>query len=181
MPYGSGMSLVARIATFVSVVMIASSAWANPPALNAARVRSGTAPTVAPRSAQQRAIEAAPPAPPVALQLTGLRINVPLPRSAVVHAIGRDAWPQLVRCVSPAPRVRGYLTVNIAERDNGTEATFTDSPVLRDRALVQCLQRALSGIVFPPHAAERPASSVAFDLVFMLPPVTVAPRRGAHR
>ncbi|MEI8258367.1 MAG: hypothetical protein WCJ30_22045, partial [Deltaproteobacteria bacterium] len=93
------------------------------------------------------------------------------------------AWPQLVRCVTPAPRVRGYLTVNIAEREHGTDAGFVDSPVLRDRTLTQCLSHALSGITLPPYNAERPETSIAFDLVFMLPAVGTprAPRRVARR
>jgi hypothetical protein len=166
------MSTLARIVALVGLLVYAAPAGANPPT-------AGPRPA---RRATRAAIPVAPPAPPVALQLTGLRIHVPLSRSAVVHAIGRDAWPQLVRCVTPTPRVRGYLTVNIVERERGTEASFVDSPVLRDRTLVACLQRALSSITLPPYGASRPDTSIAFDLVFMLPPLGTAPaRRGAHR
>jgi hypothetical protein len=78
--------------------------------------------------------------------------------------------------------VRGYLTVNVAEREHGTEATFVDSPVLRDRTLTECIRRALSTITLPPYSTTRPTTSIGFDLVFMLPPVGSTPaRRGAHR
>src|SRR5438477_3235033 len=50
----------------------------------------------------------APPPPPVALQLAGLRVMTPVAHAAVMHALARDAWPSLVRCVTPSPRVRGY-------------------------------------------------------------------------
>ncbi len=175
--YARGMSTLARVAALLGLLFVPAAAHANPPR-RPASARASTAPVVrvAPR------VPATPPPPPIALQLTGLRIHVPLPRSAVVHALGRDAWPQLVRCVSPAPRVRGYLTVNVAEHEHGSEATFVDSPVLRDRTLTECLRRALSTITLPPYSAEHPTTSIAFDLVFMLPPVGNTPaRRGAHR
>ena len=114
------------------------------------------------------------PRPIIALQLTGLRVVAPVARAAIIHALGRDAWPALVRCVQPAPRVRGFLTVQIYETPTGTEPTFLESTVLRDRALAACLRNALLSVRVPPWEGERSGASFSFDLVFIQPPVGLA-------
>jgi hypothetical protein len=111
----------------------------------------------------------------VALQLSGLRVFVPVARVAVMHALARDAWPHLVQCVGPAPSVRGYATVEIGERAGGLEVRLTGAPLARDSVLSRCVRRAVERVVLPPHEDEAPATSVAFDLVFGMPPIG-APR-----
>ena len=137
--------------------------------------------TAPPRVIVRRAVAPPPPPPPVALQLAGLRVMTPVAHAAVMHALARDAWPSLVRCVTPVPRVRGYANVEISERGRGLEVRLAGAPITRDPTLAECVRRAVSHVVLPPHEDEPPATSVAFDLAFGMPAIVAVARPRAQR
>jgi hypothetical protein len=127
-----------------------------------------------------RPATATPPAPPVALQLSALEIHVPVARSAVIHAIARDSWPALVRCVTPRPPARGHARVEVHPTEHGVSATVQGPPTHRVATLGTCVRDALSGLNLPPYEGDRPDVLVAFDLAFGMPALGV-PARRPHR
>ncbi len=124
----------------------------------------------------------APPAPPVALQLAGLRVNVPVPHVAVMHAIARDAWPALVRCVTPAPSTRGYVNVRLRANGRVVDVELEGAPLARMPLLTACVRRAIAATVLPPFESDDVAPEVlaSFDLLFNLPSLTPPQRRASR-
>jgi hypothetical protein len=160
------------------VLALTSSATATPRDRHLARRNQVPAALPAPPSA--------PPLPPVALQLSGLRVRVPVPRTAVIHALARDVWPELVKCVTPPPRVRGFVTVEVREvREAGDalDIRVDGGPPARDSRLTACVRRAVARVELPPYEGDAPTdASVAFDLAFGVPPLGTKPSdRGTDR
>ncbi len=124
--------------------------------------RSAARPTVRPIA---RATAA--PAPRVALQLSALRVTDGVRMRAVLHAIARDAWPQLVACANGA-NARGVARVFLTAEGRGMRVTeLSGAPVARNAALRQCVRTAVEHIHAPPH--ETPELTASFELYFDLP------------
>jgi hypothetical protein len=161
-------------AIFVTVLccLVGATATADvPPTRPAPRARHGAATRARrPGAPLNRRVVAGPP---VALQLTDLVISIPVSRASIVHALTRDAWPALVRCVTPPPAVHGHVVVRVHPTDGGFEVEQVGPPVRRDRALGACFRDALSGLQIPPYEGDRPDVSVAFDLAVGMPAVGV--------
>lgn len=170
-------SSFAKLATAALFALASSTAYATPPRATASATpftRRSARPVSAVRVVT-------PPPPPVALQLGGLRIFAPIPRAAIVHAIARDAWPRLVGCAGPSPRVRGYVNVELRESADGLVVHLDGGPTNRDPALARCVRSALVAVELPPYEGETPPVSVSFDLAFAMPPMGVGPARGPRR
>lgn len=103
---------------------------------------------------------------------------IPVPRVAVLHALSRDVWPQLLQCVTLPPPVRGYVTVEVGETPYGTMARLSNGPLSRDTPLSRCVRQAIERVVLPPYEGDPPPISIAFDLVFGMPLLTTARSSG---
>lgn len=121
------------------------------------------------RVATARTITRAPsaPAPRVALQLSALRVSEGVPLRAMLHAIARDAWPQLVTCASGAG-ARGVARVFFSAEGRRVRVTeLSGAPVARNATLRQCVQAAVERI--HPPATDAPEIRASFELYFDMP------------
>lgn len=86
---------------------------------------------------------------------------------AMLHAIARDAWPQLVACAG-ASRARGVARVSLTAEGRGMRvAELSGAPIARDPTLRQCVRDAVERI--HPPAREVSELSASFELYFDLP------------
>jgi hypothetical protein len=107
------------------------------------------------------------PAPRVALQLSGLRVSEGVRMRAFLHAIARDAWPQLVSCARDAS-ARGVVRVFLEASGRAMRVTeLSGGPVSRDAALRQCVQSTVERI--HPPASEVAPLTASFELSFDMP------------
>jgi hypothetical protein len=103
----------------------------------------------------------------VALQLTALRVNDGVRMRAVLHAIARDAWPQLVACANGAG-ARGVARVFFNAEGRGMRVTeLSGAPVARNATLRQCVRSAVERI--HPPTSEAAEITASFELYFDLP------------
>lgn len=87
---------------------------------------------------------------------------------AVLHAIARDAWPQLVSCASGSTGARGVARVFLAAEGRAMRVTeLSGAPVARNAALRQCVRTAVERVHAPAH--DTPELTASFELYFDLP------------
>ncbi|MBL8678457.1 MAG: hypothetical protein JNK05_04795 [Myxococcales bacterium] len=111
----------------------------------------------------------AAPAPRVALQLSALRVSEGVSMRAMLHAIARDAWPQLVACANNEGRgSRGVARVFVAAEGRAVRITeLSGAPIARNPALRQCVRAAVERV--HPPAREGTELTASFELYFDLP------------
>ena len=87
---------------------------------------------------------------------------------AVLHAIARDAWPQLVTCAGGSGGARGVARVFLAAEGRAMRVTeLSGAPVARNAALRQCVRAAVERVHAP--ARDTPELTASFELYFDLP------------
>jgi hypothetical protein len=105
----------------------------------------------------------------VALQLTALRVSEGNRMRAVLHAIARDAWPQLVTCANGAG-ARGVARVFFTAEGRAMRVTELSGPaVSRNATLRQCVRGAVERV--HPPAREVAELTASFELLFDLPAI----------
>jgi len=151
----------------VALVTVAISAAIAPTDSEAINGRSPARPRVA--MARGAAPRPATSAPRVALQLSALRVSEGVSARAMVHAIARDAWPQLVACAAGDGRgARGVARVFVAAEGRAVRVTeLSGAPVARNAALRQCVRDAVERV--HPPAREVAELTASFELYFDLP------------
>ncbi|MDP3278519.1 MAG: hypothetical protein Q8Q09_25235 [Deltaproteobacteria bacterium] len=147
----------------IVVILTAQSASAIAPRsrLQALRTRSETA--------SERARPPSPPAPRVALQLSGLHVTEGLSFRAALHSIARDAWPQLVACIGES-RPRGVVHVALEGQGSTLRVQeLSGTPVARNPALRACITTAVTAIHPPPSHTE--SLVIRFELSVDMPAI----------
>jgi hypothetical protein len=112
---------------------------------------------------------ARPPSPATVVQVGGLRPGAGRPAAAVLHAIQRDAMPDLQACYAGLGAPRSMVHVELAPREGGSWGPSEVVSSRRHRALEGCVREAVERIAVPPseEAVEEP---VRFELAFGMPP-----------
>lgn len=88
---------------------------------------------------------------------------------AMLHAIARDAWPQLVACAgNEGQGSRGVARVFVAAEGRAVRITeLSGAPIARNPALRQCVRAAVERV--HPPAREVTDLTASFELYFDLP------------
>lgn len=137
------------------------------------------------RATPARPAPALSAAPPVPVQLAGLRPGEGRSWAATMHALRRDALPWLEVCASALGQPRAMVRVELVHRAGARWAVGSVEAGRRNAALEDCVRRAAervavpaSELVEPEAGAESPAEPpVTFDVAFGMPRFGAPPRR----
>lgn len=113
------------------------------------------------------------------VQIVGVRVPAAMPRSALLHAVRRDAWTQVWVCAANTS-LRGSMQFRLRRGENSARVELVEPVSSAQRSAAQCVVSALERVHLPALEIEPAGGAmVEFELVFrgrrMPGPLLLAP------